>query len=263
MHSHLSLLQHTAAHCNMLQHTATHTQNILRSHPFLMFTNQLAVLFIPTFDTLQHITTHCNTSATHCKTPAKHDAYIWGGYEVGIWGGYAKHDARTNSRSSSFPHLTKHPQNMMHTHLICMHPQIHELTRDPLHPHISQTIFYMMHTHLIPSLARCSTLQHTATCCNTLQHICNKLQHTRKKWCTAIFSSSSRTNSRSSLFPYLTRCNTLQHTYHTATHCNTLQHTATHCNTLQRTCNTLTKHAVYPSFSEVHQLSRGPLHSHI
>jgi len=179
-------------------------------------TNQLAVLFIPTFD----------------KTPAKHDAYP--------------------------PHI-----NMMHTHLICMHPQIHELTRDPLHPHISQTIFYMMHTHLIPSLARCSTLQHTATCCNTLQHICNKLQHTRKKWCTAIFSSSSRTNSRSSLFPYLTRCNTLQHTYHTATHCNTLQHTATHCNTLQRTCNTLTKHAVYPSFSEVHQLSRGPLHSHI
>ena len=37
-------------------------------------------------------------------------------------------------------------------------------------------------------------------------------------------------------------CGLVAYSYHTATHCNTLQHTATHCNTLQRTathCNTL------------------------
>jgi len=56
---------------------------------------------------------------------------------------------------------------------------------------------YMTASWLI-CMARCNTLQHTATHFNTLQR-------------TA------------------THCNTLQHT---ATHCNTLQHTATHCNTL-------------------------------
>jgi len=60
----------------------------------------------------------------------------------------------------------------------------------------------------------CSTLQHTATHCNTLstlQHTaahCNTLQHTA------------------------THCSTLQHT---AAYCSTLQHTAAHCNTLQHT----------------------------
>jgi len=71
-----------------------------------------------------------------------------------------------------------------------------------------------------------STLQHTATHCNTLQHTvkhttthCNTLQHAVcmkwHDWCI-----------------WRVWLNTLQHT---ATHCNTLQHTVTHYNTLRHT----------------------------
>ena len=66
------------------------------------------------------------------------------------------------------------------------------------------------------SLQRCTTLQHTATTSNILQHTathCNTLQHQ--------YTLATTRNS-------LQRCNTLQHT---ATTSNTLQHTATHCNT--------------------------------
>ena len=59
----------------------------------------------------------------------------------------------------------------------------------------------------------CSTLQHTATHCNTHLPQFTVVEHVH--------------------------CSTLQHT---AAHCSTLQHTATHCNTLQHAialCNTL------------------------
>jgi len=101
--------------------------------------------------------------------------------------------------------------------------------------------------------AQCNTLQHAAIRCNMLQHtiICTRAG------ARGVISD----NSASHVSYCKTRCNTrntlqhtheqvlevlsaetLHHTYHTATHCNTLQHTATHCNTLQHTathCNTL------------------------
>jgi len=101
------------------------------------------------------------------------------------------------------------------------------------------------------------TLQHTATQCNTLQHIAtthcnNTLQHTATTHCTTPHHAARHCNT----LPHTARpcnlsgpervgaaaceaagdgsnrrCNTIQHT---ATHCNhTLQHTATYCNTLQ------------------------------
>ena len=80
-------------------------------------------------------------------------------------------------------------------------------------------------------------LQHTATHCNTLQHISQMIE-SRHLWLTLC----------NTLQPTATHCNTLQHTstrcntlQHTAKHCNTLQHTATHCNTYHTAthCNTL------------------------
>jgi len=67
------------------------------------------------------------------------------------------------------------------------------------------------------------SLQHTATHCNTLQHmsICNRRRKTSAEHATA------------------TDCNRLQQT---ATDCNRLQQTATQCNRLQQTatdCNTV------------------------
>ena len=87
------------------------------------------------------------------------------------------------------------------------------------------------HTHIHVTAVTCnswwvsSSLQHSATRCNTLQRTathCDTLQHAA------------------------THCNTLPHI---ATHCNTLQHTATHCNTLQRTAihfNTCDSSHVFP-----------------
>ena len=120
----------------------------------------------------------------------------------------------------------------------------------------------------------CNTLQHTATCCNTL------LQHTathchKQTWsCRVIFRTERHCNTLNhtatnkpgvaeSLCRAATHCNTLQHTaaHHSILHdtvkhcsahtwscrvivlrCSTMQHTATHCNTLHHTaahCNTL------------------------
>jgi len=62
-------------------------------------------------------------------------------------------------------------------------------------------------------------LQHTATHCNTLQHITSHYKEPREP-----------SNMLHDLILQLTatHCNTLQHT---ATHCNTLQQMSTHCNT--------------------------------
>jgi len=76
----------------------------------------------------------------------------------------------------------------------------------------------------------CTTLQHTATHRNTLQHIathCNTLQHTA------------------------THRNTLQHI---ATHCNTSQHTATHRNTLQHLARHCSTHMISHMVSHTHVL---------
>jgi len=77
-----------------------------------------------------------------------------------------------------------------------------------------------------PHATHCNTLQHTAT---TLQHTathCNTLQHTATH-CNALQRAGSLMLVRT-LGRFVTYCNTLQHP---ATSCNTLQHTATHCNT--------------------------------
>jgi len=109
-----------------------------------------------------------------------------------------------------------------------------------------------MKAHECAALAEMeAALKHTATHCNTLQHITvhgttlhhkctNTLKHTRaQRWWGCRRQSNT-------LQHIATHCNTLQHTAthctalvgmqaavkHTATHCDTLQHTATHCTAL-------------------------------
>ena len=109
-------------------------------------------------------------------------------------------------------------------------------------------------------LQHTATLQHTAKCCNTLQHTVNVVQriathcnHTAPKTHgphttgppNACLQHSATLQNCNTLQHTETHCNTLQHCQHTVntlqhtatllTHCNTLQHTATHCNTLQHT----------------------------
>jgi len=64
-----------------------------------------------------------------------------------------------------------------------------------------------------------NTLQRTATHCNTLQRTASQVN--QKVQCCARYSDLVLQHSA-------TLCNTL---HHTATHCNTLHHTAPHCNT--------------------------------
>jgi len=101
----------------------------------------------------------------------------------------------------------------------------------------------------------CTTLQHTATHCNTgknaracalpiymhnvslcLSH-CNTLQYTAIH-CNALHHTEIRASLRVSyicaLYMFLYMCITsVINGCYTATHCNTFQHTATHCTTLQ------------------------------
>jgi len=74
--------------------------------------------------------------------------------------------------------------------------------------------------------AHCSTMQHTATPCRTLN---NKPNCARELTSNVFFR-------RNYLFGFtqgiILESNTLQHT---APHCTTLHHTAIHCNTLQHT----------------------------
>ena len=63
-----------------------------------------------------------------------------------------------------------------------------------------------------------TTGSHTATRCNTLQHMTSVIVQSTITHCNTRYHTT-----------WITHCNTLQHA---ATHCNTLQHTVTHCNTL-------------------------------
>jgi len=101
------------------------------------------------------------------------------------------------------------------------------------------------HSTQLCGLLYCTTLQHTATHCNTLQHIipevrlgcfirralcgllhCNTLQHTATH-CITLYPKKDQTASfaERSVGCYTSHCNTL---HHTATHCNALQQTASH-----------------------------------
>jgi len=83
--------------------------------------------------------------------------------------------------------------------------------------HLSDVIDGSVHT----------TLQHTATHCNTLKQAaahCNTLQTTATH-CNALQRTATHCNA---LQRTATHCNALQRT---AAHCSTLQHTAAHCNT--------------------------------
>jgi len=88
----------------------------------------------------------------------------------------------------------------------------------------------------------CNILRHTATYCNTLKHTathCNTLQH-------AVWDYWRQQQRRAASLHYAIHCNILRHTatHCNILHCNTLQHTATYCNTLQHTathCNMQSK----------------------
>jgi len=72
-------------------------------------------------------------------------------------------------------------------------------------------------------------MQHTATHCNTLQHIRVLLCEIEYLRSIAMVTRLTLQHTATALQPH---CNILQHA---VTHYNTLQHTATHCNTLQHT----------------------------
>ena len=107
-----------------------------------------------------------------------------------------------------------------------------------------------------------TTLQYTATHCNTLQHTARDYANYNDEWYYADNTATHCKRLRqlqwrmvlcrvhcNALQHTVTHCNTLQHTatyckrlcrqhsntrQHTATHGNTLQHTATHCNTINQ-----------------------------
>jgi len=85
-----------------------------------------------------------------------------------------------------------------------------------------------------------SCLHHSAACCNMLQHAATH-DNLNVIVGTHVYTTLQRTATHcNTLQRIATHCNSLQLT---ATHCNALQHTATHCNALQHTtthCNTLT-----------------------
>jgi len=81
---------------------------------------------------------------------------------------------------------------------------------------------------------KCSTLLHTATHYNTLQHIATRIvTHTSAHGNTvqhaATYFNANCNAHCNTLQHTVTHCNTLQHTPHAATHCITLQHMAAHC----------------------------------
>jgi len=99
-------------------------------------------------------------------------------------------------------------------------------------------------------------MSHTATRCNTLQHLDESRDMLATSCLSIIYNQKSATR-YNTLQHATTQCNTLQHTatrrstlQHNAAHCNTLQHTAAHCNTLQHTAthrNTLQHTTAYPN----------------
>jgi len=97
--------------------------------------------------------------------------------------------------SESAPHTYKIPVQSVYAHLLPLSKKVSESA-----PHTYKIPDRSVHKYLLLQ----NTATHTATRCNSLQHMALSV-HT---------------------------CNTLQHT---ATHCNTLQHAATRCNTLQYT----------------------------
>ena len=80
----------------------------------------------------------------------------------------------------------------------CNIPYMPERFIHSLAVNIGICLFCMTQTRKTIRVTHCHTLQHTASSCNTLQHIPERRSE-----------------------------------QHTATHCNTLQHAATRCNTLQ------------------------------
>jgi len=78
----------------------------------------------------------------------------------------------------------------------------------------------------------CNTLQHVATCRNTLQHTLHTNRDLKAGCCPMRTAEPT-------LQLIATRCNALQHA---VTHCNTIQHAATQCKSLQHNaayCSTL------------------------
>jgi len=77
------------------------------------------------------------------------------------------------------------------------------------------------------AVTQCNTPQRTATTCEFVFQVFERLTHLRNSRCIATHRNTPQHTT--------TYCNT---PHHTATHCNTLQRTATHCNTLQHTATT-------------------------
>jgi len=100
-----------------------------------------------------------------------------------------------------------------------------------------------------------STLQHTATHCNTMQHAaathCNTLQHT-------VHHTATHTLHCNALQHMAAHCNTCTALQHTTAHCSTLQHNATHWNTATH-CNTYLLRATNTrGTSKLFEHARGP-----
>jgi len=116
---------------------------------------------------------------------------------------------------------------------ICKCPAARYSTLQHTATHCNTLPYTATLTHSHSAASHCDTLQHTATHYNTLQHshTCTLPHRTVTHYNTLQHSTHSHfATHRNTLQHTATHCSTLQHI---ATHCNTLQHTATHCNTLQ------------------------------
>jgi len=165
------------------------------------------------YDSLQHITTHCNTlktlqyTAIHSKTQ-QHTATHCNTLHPLI---YNLHTTHSNTQQ----HTATHCNILQHTATHCntLHPtESHYNTLQHTEPHCNTPHHTATHCDTLcihSSTLYCSVLQRVAVCYSVLQH------------------------------PLINNPQSLQHT---AAHCNTLQHTATHCYTLQQStahCNSL------------------------
>jgi len=191
-------IQHTATHCNTLQqHTTTHS------------------------DILHHAVTLCHT-VSHCNTLQQHTTIRRNTLHC-----IATHCITLQSvLQRTVPHCKLH-----HTTVHCSSVLLQHTTMHCSCTHSFATHYDTLHLHPFIS----STLQHTATHCDTLQHTALApilLQHTT------------------------THCNC---THFDQSHCNNCTHSsATHCKTLQLHIFTSNQHTLIGKHVYTHKIMYTP-----
>ena len=212
-------LQHTAIHCNALQHTAAYhfAAAVAAGRASDAATHYNALqLTVTHCNTLQHMTFFC-CCLRAVPRMVQHTAKLW----------------NTNCNKYPATHCNSMQHNTTHCNILqlslCCYcrlragPWIVQHTATYCNTHSATYCNTHGNTHCNPHMLLLSTLQHTATHCNTLQHTAthNTLQHTS----FATVACGQGLGWRNTLQRTATHNNTLQLT---ATLCNAVHYTATH-----------------------------------